>query len=100
MPAASFQRHKQLGEIVVDNPPMNLFSNELIADLRHAVDQAAGTDVRAVVLRADGPAFSAGADVSIFTGLDDRSATALMATVLSLIQAIECLPFPTLALVH
>jgi enoyl-CoA hydratase/carnithine racemase len=55
MPAASFQRHEQLGEIVVDNPPMNLFSNELIADLRHAVDQAAGTDVRAVVLRANGP---------------------------------------------
>ena len=100
MPAASFQQHEQLGEIVVDNPPMNLFSNELIVDLRSAVDQAAGTDVRAVVLRANGPAFSAGADVSIFTGLDDSSATALMATVLSLIQAIEYLPFPTLALVH
>jgi enoyl-CoA hydratase/carnithine racemase len=100
MPAASFQRHDQLGEIVIDRPPMNLFSTELIADLRDAVDQAAGTDVRAVVLRANGPAFSAGADVSIFAGLDDSSATALMATVLSLIQAIEYLPVPTLALIH
>jgi enoyl-CoA hydratase/carnithine racemase len=100
MPAASFQRHERLGEIVIDNPPMNLFSSELIVDLRNAVDQAAGSDVRAVVLRANGPAFSAGADVSIFAGLDESSATALMATVLSLIQAIEYLPFPTLALVH
>jgi enoyl-CoA hydratase/carnithine racemase len=100
MPAASFQRHDQLGEIVIDNPPMNLFSTELIADLRNAVDTAAGTDVRAVVLRASGPVFSAGADVSIFTGLDESSAAVLMGTVLSLIQAIENLPFPTLALIH
>jgi enoyl-CoA hydratase/carnithine racemase len=100
MPTATFRRHDQLGEIVINNPPVNLFSRELIADLRNAVDQAAGADVRAVLVRADGPAFSAGADVSIFTGLDDRSARALMATVLSLIQAIEDLPFPTLALVH
>jgi enoyl-CoA hydratase/carnithine racemase len=100
MPAASFQRHDQLGEIVIDNPPMNLFSSGLIADLRSAVDQAARAGVRAVVLRANGPAFSAGADVSIFTGLDDSSAAALMATVVSLIQAVEYLPFPTLALIH
>jgi enoyl-CoA hydratase len=100
MPAANFQRHDQLGEIVIDNPPMNLFSSALIADLRDAVDEAAATDVRAVVLRAKGAAFSAGADVSIFAGLDESSAAALMATVLSLIQAIEYLPFPTLALVH
>jgi enoyl-CoA hydratase/carnithine racemase len=100
MPAASFQRHDQLGELVIDNPPMNQFSTELIADLRHAVDQAAGTDLRAVVLRANGPVFSAGADVSIFAGLDESSATELMTTVLSLIQGIENLPFPTLALVH
>jgi enoyl-CoA hydratase/carnithine racemase len=55
MPAARFQRHEQLGEIVVDNPPMNLFSTELLADLRSAVDQAAGADVRAIVLTANGP---------------------------------------------
>jgi enoyl-CoA hydratase/carnithine racemase len=59
MPAASFQRHDQLGELVIDNPPMNRFSSELIADLRHAVDQAAGADLRAVVLRANGEVFSA-----------------------------------------
>lgn len=60
MPAASFQRHDQLGEIVIDNPPMNVFSSGVIADVRKAVDQAAASDVRAVVLRATGPAFSAG----------------------------------------
>jgi enoyl-CoA hydratase len=100
MPLATFQRHDQLGEIVIDNPPLNLFGEALIADLRAAVDEAAGSDVRAVLLRAEGDAFSAGADVSIFTGLDKARATELMTTILSLIRAIEALPVPTVALVH
>jgi enoyl-CoA hydratase len=100
MPAATFQRHDLLGEIVIDNPPMNLFSEALIADLHNAVNEAAGNEVRAVLLRANGDAFSAGADVAIFTGLDESSAAELMATVLSLIGAIEELPVPTVALVH
>src|SRR5207244_4204695 len=82
------------------NPPLNLFSEALIADLRAAVDEAAGSDVRAVLLRAEGDAFSAGADVSIFSGLDEARATELMTTVLSLIRAIEALPVPTVVLVH
>jgi hypothetical protein len=32
MPAAVFALHDQLGEIVIDNPPLNLFSDVLIAD--------------------------------------------------------------------
>jgi hypothetical protein len=58
MPTASFQRHDQHGEIVINNPPTNLFSGELIVDLRNSVDQAAGAEVRAVLLRANGPAFT------------------------------------------
>lgn len=100
MPAASFQRHDQLGEIVLDNPPLNLFSETLIADLRAAAEEASGTDVRAVLLRAEGDIFSGGADVSIFAGLDEAAAEALMTRALSLIGAIEALPVPTVALVH
>jgi enoyl-CoA hydratase/carnithine racemase len=100
MPLANFHRHDHLGEIVIDNPPLNLFSEALIADLRAAVDDAAGADTRAVLLRAEGVAFSAGADVSIFTGLDEAGAAALMTRALSLIGAIEDLPVPTVALVH
>jgi enoyl-CoA hydratase/carnithine racemase len=100
MPAAAFELHDQLGEIVIDNPPLNLFSAGLIADLRAAVQQAATSEARAVVLRAQGDAFSAGADVSIFAGLDHDGATALMSDALSLIAAIEDIPVPTVALVH
>jgi enoyl-CoA hydratase len=100
MPAAAFELNDQLGEIVIDNPPLNLFSARLIADLRAAVQQAAASEARAVVLRAEGDAFSAGADVSIFAGLDEDGATALMSDALSLIAAIEDIPVPMVALVH
>jgi enoyl-CoA hydratase/carnithine racemase len=82
--AAAFELHDQLGEIVIDNPPLNLFSEGLIADLRAAAEQAAASEARAVLLRAEGDAFSAGADVSIFAGLDRGGATAVMTDALSL----------------
>jgi enoyl-CoA hydratase len=100
MPAAAFELRDQLGEIVIDNPPLNLFSEGLIADLRAAAEHAAASEARAVLLRAEGDAFSAGADVSIFMGLDDAEAEALLTDALSLIAAIENVPVPTVALVH
>ena len=100
MALATFQQDDQLGEIVIDNPPSNLFSADLLADLRAAVDQAADSDIRALLVRAEGDDFSAGAEVSIFIGLDEARAAELETTVLSLIAAIEDLPVPTLALIH
>jgi enoyl-CoA hydratase/carnithine racemase len=100
MPLATFNQSDRLGEIVIDSPPMNLFSAELLADLRAAVDQAAAADIRALLLRAEGEDFSAGAEVSIFVGLDEARAEELETTVLSLIAAIEELPVPSLALIH
>src|SRR6266567_2245580 len=100
MPLATFQQNDRLGVIVIDSPPLNLFSADLLADLRAAVDQAADSDIRALLLRAEGDDFSAGADVSIFSGLDEARAAELEATVLSLIAAIEDLPVPALALIH
>jgi len=100
MPLVTFRQNDQLGEIVIDSPPLNLFSGDLLVDLRAAVDEAAGSHIRALLLRAEGSDFSAGAEVSIFIGLDEAQAVELERTVLSLIGAIEGLPVPTLALIH
>ena len=100
MPLVTFQSDDQLGEIVIDSPPLNLFSGNLLADLRAAVDEAADDDIRALVVRAEGDDFSAGADASVFMGLDQAEARELETTVLSLIAAIEDLPVPTLELIH
>jgi enoyl-CoA hydratase/carnithine racemase len=100
MPLVTFQQLDHLGEIVIDRPPQNLFSGELLTDLRTAVDDAAGSHARAVLVRAEGDDFSAGADVAVFTGIDEAQAPELEATVLALIGAIEGLPVPTVALIH
>src|ERR1700730_9891837 len=100
MPLATFQRDDHLGEIVIDSPPQNLYSAPLLADLRAAVDEAAGSDIRALLLRAEGDEFSAGAELTVFIGIDEAQARELSSTVLSLIGAIEDLPVPTLALIH
>jgi enoyl-CoA hydratase/carnithine racemase len=100
MPLVTFQRNGGLGEIVIDNPPQNLFSDGLLSDLRDSVDGAARSDVRAVLLRAAGDDFSAGADVSIFSDIGKAEAAELAATVISLIGAIEDLRVPTVALIN
>src|ERR1700757_4507240 len=100
MTLVTFQLNDQLGEIVIDSPPLNLFSADLVADLRTVVGEAAESDIRALLLRAEGDDFSAGADVSIFLGLDEARAVELETTVVSLIAAIEDLPVPAVALIH
>jgi enoyl-CoA hydratase len=100
MPLVTFAQDGQLGEIVIDSPPLNLFSLNLLADLRAAIDLAAASDTRALLVRAEGAEFSAGADVSVFIGLDDARAAELEGTVLSIVGAIEALPVPALALIQ
>jgi len=100
MPLVNFTNQHQLGEIVIDRPPLNLFSLELLADLRSAIHQATASDIRGLLVRAEGTDFSAGADVAVFIGLDETRAAELEETVLSLIASIEALPVPALALIH
>ena len=54
MPLVTFEQQEQLGEIVIDNPPLNLFTANVLSHLRSAVDPAAHSDIRAVLVRAEG----------------------------------------------
>lgn len=53
------QQAGALGLLTLSNPPLNLFDEELMADLRAAVDQARRLPLRALLVRADGKHFSA-----------------------------------------
>jgi enoyl-CoA hydratase/carnithine racemase len=55
---------------------------------------------RAVLLRAEGKVFCAGVDVHEFQGLGPSQGAALMARFLALVQTLERLPVPTIAVVH
>src|SRR5712692_611523 len=89
-----------LGILTLTHPPLNLFSGEVIEDLRAAVDHIKQTPLRALLVRAEGKIFSGGADVSIFQGKTSSEARERFTSHLRLIADLEELPFPTLAAVQ
>jgi enoyl-CoA hydratase/carnithine racemase len=95
-----YERDGDVGEIVLCAPPLNLFGERLMADLRAAVDQVMADAPRALVIRAEGKVFTAGVDVQVFSGLDRAGADELTGRLLALAHDVEDLPFPTLAVVH
>jgi enoyl-CoA hydratase/carnithine racemase len=116
-------RTGDVAELVISAPPLNLFDSQLATDLENALDEViaqcwpGGTTpgesplpggpippdprwARAVLLRAEGKVFCAGVDVHEFQGLGPAQGAVLMARFLALVQTMERLPVPTIAVVH
>jgi enoyl-CoA hydratase len=100
MPHARYEINGDVAEIVIANPPLNLWGPQLIADVEDGVARAAAERPRALLVRAEGDVFSAGVDVHVFEGLDAQSAATLTERFLRLTHAVEDLPLPTLAVAH
>jgi enoyl-CoA hydratase/carnithine racemase len=101
MSTVRFTEDGALGVLRLDSPPMNLIGEAVIADLVAAIDEVEATDgLRALLIRGEGNAFSAGADVSLFAGKRSAEMRPLIASFLELGRRIEALPFPTVAAVH
>jgi enoyl-CoA hydratase/carnithine racemase len=94
-----YETEGDVGEIVLANPPLNLFDRELMDGLRTAAAAATDNPPRALIVRAEGKVFTAGVDVNVFAGLDAAAADALTGSLMELAHAIEDLPCPTLAVV-
>jgi enoyl-CoA hydratase/carnithine racemase len=104
MPKASVSLTGAVAELVISAPPLNLFDAAMIADLESAVAEVGtltrGGHARAMLLRAEGKVFCAGVDVHEFQGLDTSTGAHLMARFLTVVQSVERLPVPTIAVVH
>ncbi len=100
MPTLTLERDGDLAVITLANPPVNAFSAELGRDLREALREVATGDYRALLTRAAGDNFCAGADVNVFVGQTQRTGAGLVADVLNLIEMIETLPIPTVVAVQ
>jgi enoyl-CoA hydratase/carnithine racemase len=100
MDKVRFETSGSLGILTLANPPLNLFSGQVIEDLRAAVTAAKQTPLRALMVRAEGKIFSGGADVSMFKGRASAEARERFTSHLRLIADLEELPFPTLAAVQ
>jgi enoyl-CoA hydratase len=92
------ERAGAVGELVLEAPPLNLFTEEVLSGLERALQQTDG--LRALVFRAEGRYFTGGVDVQVFQGLDLAGAERLTERLLALAHAFEGLPFPTIASVH
>jgi enoyl-CoA hydratase len=97
---ARFEPSGELGVVVIDDPPLNLFGEEMVADVLAALDQAEGEGVRALLVRAEGDIFTGGADVNVFAALSEEQAVQFVGSLLEITHQIEGFPFPTLACVH
>jgi enoyl-CoA hydratase/carnithine racemase len=83
-------------ELVWAAPKLNLFTAAVADQFDAALDRVPD-DGRALIVRAEGTVFCAGVKVQEFTVLDG---TAFSRRMLSLVQRIEALPMPTMAVVH
>ncbi|WP_037065245.1 enoyl-CoA hydratase/isomerase family protein [Pseudonocardia acaciae] len=89
-------------EIVLDNPPMNVVTAELTAQLRAALHAVASDDeVRAVIVcGAGGRAFCAGSDIAEFESLHGRAAEGKLLLEKLVYRQLARLPVPTIAAIE
>ncbi len=100
MAKARFTSEGDVGEIVIADPPLNLFGLELARDLASAVDEARDSAARAVLVRSEGDNFSAGANVEIFLGRDEAAARELIEEFMPAIRRFAEIEVPTVAAVQ
>jgi enoyl-CoA hydratase len=99
--AARLEREDNgLAVITLDSPPLNLFDQRMIDDLRAAVEDVAASPPRALLIRAEGRAVSGGVDVHVFEGLTPEQGSALWSDLLTMIDAVELLPAPVVFAAH
>lgn len=79
---ARLERDGDLGVLVIDNQPLNLFDAEMVSDILAALDQTGGC--RALLVRAEGKYFTGGVDVRVFKGPSESDATQLTADLLAI----------------
>lgn len=81
-----------------DGPPA--LTSDLMADLGTQVSKARADDCRALLLRASGRVFLAGADATMFKDMSESAARAMFTDFLDVVHDIESLDVPTVAAVQ
>jgi enoyl-CoA hydratase len=99
--AARLEREESgLAVLTLDSPPLNLFDQRMIDDVRAAVADVAAAPPRALLIRAEGRAVSGGVDVHVFDGLTPEQGSALWDELLGMIDQLEALPAPIVFAAH
>jgi enoyl-CoA hydratase/carnithine racemase len=99
MKTIRFERDHAIGRIVLANPPLNRLDLRYSDCLRQAVHEASESDIRVLVVKAEGPNFSLGGEVREWPGKDINWFRTFVAEVNLSYRAIEALRVPTIAAV-
>jgi enoyl-CoA hydratase len=95
------ERDGNVAVMVLENPPLNLFGDDAWGALVSCIEEVEGSDARALVWRAEGDIFTGGVDVHSFQRVVEEGAAAdAFGSLIPVVQRLEALPIPTLALVH
>jgi enoyl-CoA hydratase/carnithine racemase len=90
-----------LAEIVLNRPEkLNALNSAMVGELNECLDRAASQGVRAMLLRGEGPAFSAGRDLGDADPGNEDAEAIIESTINPLIKRIVAFPAPTFAAVH
>jgi len=100
MKTIRFDREQGVGHIVLANPPHNYLDKRFCESLANAVHEASESDVRVVLVRAEGPHFSFGGEVREWPGKDINWFRTFVAAVNQSYRALEALRIPTIAAVQ
>jgi enoyl-CoA hydratase/carnithine racemase len=100
MTTVRFERRESIGSIVLASPPYNRIDLEYATSMREAVHAASNSDIRVLVIRAEGPHFSLGGEVREWPGKDISWFRTFVADVGASYRAIEALRVPTVAVVQ
>jgi enoyl-CoA hydratase len=95
-----YERDGDVGLVVLDAPPLNLFDAELTNDLIEALEEAEGDMPRALLVRAEGNVFTGGVDVHLFDDRTPAQAAGFFRDLLSITHKLEDMPWPTIASVQ
>ena len=104
-PPIRIERDGDVAVMVLEDPPLNLYSDRTYEALRACIEELEGSDARCLVWRAEGKLFTGGVDVHVFErmlegGGGELGGSLLYGSLLEPVRRIEKLPIPTLALVH
>ena len=100
MSLVDLQQDGPLAIITLDNPPRNRIDVSLSAELSDAITAIETGDFRAVLLRANGPDFSFGGDITNWPDMSGRQLRALFAEHLAVFNRFERLPLSVIAAVQ
>ena len=86
-----------LGRITLTSPPYNFVSAQFNTDLAAAVHEASGSEIRALLIQAEGPNFSVGGAADEWPGKSYSWFRTFIAEVTNSYRAIEALQIPVAA---